>query len=161
MNQEIKSTMSDEKRQFVRLEKLAKTSSPKLFSLSPNDVLVQIALPLVLILAIATRLMMMATQDEGPVILELWKQQLILRIDWVLDKWEKESGLSMFPDFNRVQWNGIWPDDQQYQRLCANGKDLANIENLTLKLYHEALEYKPENISQELTIDEEGRQYAL
>ena len=190
MNEELMNKKKDEHRQLNRLERLAKTSSTRLFSLSPNDVLVQVALPLVLILAIATRLMMMTARDEGPVILELWKQQLILRIEWVLDKWEKESGLSMFPEFERVKWSGAWPEDPRYQRLCENGKELAHIENLKLKLYQEALEYRPENVLgearenaspdrdvyesevsdsghrqkylwPELTINEERRQYAL
>ena len=59
-------------------------------SLSPNDALVQVALPLVLILAIITRLMVIeyteAVRNKGPRILEMWKQQLILRIDTVMDE---------------------------------------------------------------------------
>lgn len=137
----------EEKKQLEQLDALTGRSPRKLFSLSPNDVLVQISLPLVLILAIATRLMMigqsMASMDRGPVILDLWKQQLILRVEHVLKNWEKESGLSAFPDFERIRWNKQWPVDPDFQRLCSCGLDLADIEKMKLSLYRKALHYRP------------------
>ena len=69
-------------------------------SLSPNDALVQVALPLVLILAIITRLMVIeyteAMRNQGPRILDMWKQQMILRSDTVMDAWERKAELGAF-----------------------------------------------------------------
>jgi hypothetical protein len=130
-----------------QLDALANKSSRKFFSFSPNDVLVQVALPLVLILAIAVRLMHVAlsatTQDQGPVILDLWKQQLILRIDAELDRWEKESGLAALPDFERVLWSGAWPDDPRFKQLCGRSTDLADSAQLAGQLYEQALRREP------------------
>ena len=138
----------EEEREFgEQLDALANKSARKFFSFSPNDVLVQVALPLVLILAIAVRLMHVAlsatTQDQGPVILDLWKQQLILRIDAALDRWEKESGLAALPDFERVLWSGAWPDDPRFQQLCARGAALADTPRLAIELYEQALRHEP------------------
>jgi len=141
------STEPQEHKQFEDLDALTGRSPRKLFSLSPNDVLVQISLPLVLILAIATRLMMiaqsMSSQDQGPVILDLWKQQLILRVEHVLSDWEKESNLSSFQNFDRIRWNGQWPNDPAFQQLCTSGLKLNSIEDIKLELYRKALKYHP------------------
>jgi hypothetical protein len=187
------SSAPQEHKQFEDLDALTGKSPRKLFSLSPNDVLVQISLPLVLILAIATRLMMiaqsMSSQDQGPVILDLWKQQLILRVEHVLSDWEKESNLPAFQSFDRVRWDGQWPDDPAFKQLCNSGLELNNIEDLKLNLYRKALKYTPDasgstntqfnflqvmydpqegdpptnidQIPQEFRIDKERRAYAI
>ena len=81
--------------------------------LSPNDALVQVALPLVLILAIITRLMVIeyteAVRNKGPRILEMWKQQLILRIDTVMDNWEREAELGISGIFKEYNGRGHFP----------------------------------------------------
>jgi hypothetical protein len=145
------STAPQEHKQFEDLDALTGRSPRKLFSLSPNDVLVQISLPLVLILAIATRLMMiaqsMSSQDQGPVILDLWKQQLILRVEHVLSDWEKESNLSSFPNFDRIRWDGQWPADPAFQKLCTGALELNSIEDMKLDLYRKALKYHPDTSS--------------
>jgi len=141
------SNATQEHKQLESLDALTGRSSRKLFSLSPNDVLVQISLPLVLILAIATRLMMigqsMASMDQGPVILDLWKQQLILRVEHVLTDWENESGLSSFQNFDRIQWSGQWPNDSSFKKLCSSGLELEDLESIKLTLYRKALHYHP------------------
>ena len=160
-------------------------------TLSPNDALVQVALPLVLILAIITRLMVIeyteAMRNQGPRILDMWKQQLILRVDTVMDGWEKEAELGAFPDFNRVQWEGAFPNDQRFANLCGKALEMNNRAKLQEDLYNAALSYEPpageeENalqfitlydplaktqpvdpsqVSEDFIIDEERRDYAL
>lgn len=116
-------------------------------SLSPNDALVQVALPLVLILAIITRLMVIeyteAVRNKGPRILEMWKQQLILRIDTVMDAWERDAELGAFPDFQRVQWKGALPNDQRFAALCAKSQEMNDRSKLQDDLYNAALAYEP------------------
>ena len=132
---------------FRKIDQLADRSRKHLFSLSPNDALVQISLPLVLILAIATRLMIlsqsMAVNDKGPAILDLWKQQLILRVDKVLENWERKSEYNAFPEFSRVQWQGNWPKDKRFLTLCTEAEALNNIGSLSSNLYFDALSYQP------------------
>ena len=160
-------------------------------TLSPNDALVQVALPLVLILAIITRLMVIeyteAMRNQGPRILDMWKQQLILRVDTVMDGWEKEAELGAFPDFNRVQWEGAFPNDQRFANLCGKALEMNDRAKLQEVLYNAALSYEPpageeENalqfitlydplaktqpvdpsqVSEDFIIDEERRDYAL
>lgn len=122
--------------------------------LSPNDVLVQIALPLVLILAIVIQLLTVAQTvetekvteqtDEGPVLLDLWKQQLILRIDRTFALWEDDSGIVKLSDFDRIKWESDWPEDDLFQELCTKGLELGNIKELRRQIYNNALEYNPE-----------------
>jgi hypothetical protein len=112
-----------------QIDALVNRSQTRLYTHSPNDVLVQIALPLILILAISTRLMMVAynmhsQRDTGPAVMELWKQQVILRIDRVLEQWEADANLAVFSDFSRVQWQHTWPGDPQYQQLCRKAQEL-------------------------------------
>ena len=132
---------------FRKIDQMADRSRKHLFSLSPNDVLVQISLPLVLILAIATRLMIlsqsMAVNDKGPAILDLWKQQLILRVDKVLENWEHKSEYNAFPEFSRVQWKDNWPADNRFTILCTEAQKLNNIGTLSSNLYYDALSYQP------------------
>jgi hypothetical protein len=141
-------TPSDERRQWQQLDALANKSATKFFAFSPNDVLVQVALPLVLILAIATRLMTigqsLASKDKGPVILDLWKQQLILRVDSVMDQWERSSGLAALPDFERVLWQGAWPDDARFKQVCEGARALADLPQFSNELYEQALRYQPD-----------------
>lgn len=116
-------------------------------SMSPNDALVQVALPLVLILAIITRLMVIeyteAVRNKGPRILEMWKQQLILRIDTVMDAWERDAEFGAFPDFQRVQWKGALPHDQRFATLCAKAQEMNDRSKLQDDLYNAALAYEP------------------
>jgi len=132
------SSAYDEQKQFEQLDQLARGSAVSRFSMSPNDVLVQVSLPLILILAIATRLI--TIQDQNPLVLELWKQQVILRVENVLNSWENSSNLAAFPDFARVQWRGSWPADARYQALCLYAQSLDNLDELKLRLLKEALE---------------------
>ncbi len=151
----------------------------------------QIALPLVLILAIITRLMVIeyteAMRNKGPRVLEMWKQQLILRMDTVMNKWEKQAELGAFPDFSRVQWKGAFPVDERFKSLCARAQEMDNRKNLEDDIYNQALAYTPpiedeesasffvpvydpdakyqpknaDKISDEFVINEERRAYAM
>lgn len=156
---------SDEQKQFERLEQLARGSAVSRFSMSPNDVLVQISLPLILILAIATRLF--TSQDQSPLVLELWKQQVILRVEQALNNWENASGLAAFPDFTRVQWRQNWPEDPRYQSLCLYARNLDNIEQLKNRLLKEALENpvvvtnRAAQVAFDGILNNEQREYAL
>jgi hypothetical protein len=132
---------------FEAIDRLVGRGTGMSGGLSPNDVLVQIALPLVLILAIATRLITMGQaltdQDRGAIILDLWKQQLILRMEQVLTRWEQKAELPAFPDPDRIRWVDGWPDDARFARLCRATQELENIDELSWTLYREALAYKP------------------
>ena len=159
------SSSGDEQKQFEQLDQLARGSAVSRFSMSPNDVLVQVSLPLILILAIATRLF--TAQDQSPLVLELWKQQVILRVEQTLNNWENSSSLMAFPDFSRVQWRGSWPEDARYQSLCLYARSLDNLGELKLRLLKEALE-TPVVVTNgaapaafEGLIDNERREYAL
>lgn len=137
----------EERRQFEQLDALANRSAHKFFSFSPNDVLVQVALPLVLILAIATRLMTIgqaaASQQRSPAILDLWKQQLILRLDGALNRWEQEAHLPAMPDFERILWKDGWPADDRFQSLCRQATALDELPGFVDRLYASALQYQP------------------
>jgi hypothetical protein len=110
-------------------------------------VLVQIALPLVLILAIATRLITMgqamSDRQHSAVVLDLWKQQLILRMEQVIGRWESEAFLPVFPSATSIDWQERWPVDERFQVLCSRAQALGNIEALTDTLYRQALTYVP------------------
>jgi len=127
-----------------QIDALVNRSKTKLYTHSPNDVLVQIALPLILILAIIARLTMvassmMAQQDTGPAVMELWKQQVILRIDRVLDDWESDANLAVFSDFSRVQWQDAWPDDERYKQLCNKAQELNDTDSLRNAILADAI----------------------
>lgn len=139
----------NEHKDYEQLDEAIGHSTHKLFNMSPNDVLVQISLPVVLILAIATRLItigqgMTQQQSASPAVLDLWKQHLILRVDRSLDTWEKESGLREFSDFGRVYWKDHWPEDARFRQLCQKASALANLEAMKETLYRESLTYRPE-----------------
>lgn len=117
--------------------------------LSPNDVLVQIALPLILILAIIVQLLTVAQSvqsesDDGPILLDLWKQQLILRVDRMFTQWEEKSGITNFPDFSRINWKGEWPNDPRFQTLCKSSLELSDITKFGQLIYYDALNYDPQ-----------------
>jgi len=141
--------LTNDLRTFREIEDLASASPRRMFALSPNDVLVQISLPLVLILAIITRLMVigqtLATQERGPVILEMWKQQLILRMDRVLSDWERAAQLPVLPEFSRIQWEGGLPDDARFQTLSQTAVALDQPEKLATQLYHQSLRFGVED----------------
>jgi hypothetical protein len=143
------STPHNEHNDYEQLDEAIGHSTHKLFNMSPNDVLVQISLPVVLILAIATRLITigqgMTTQSQNPAVLDLWKQHLILRVDRSLEHWEKQSGLPQFSDFNRVYWSNHWPEDDRFRQLCQKATELAEMEKLKETLYREALNGTPSN----------------
>ena len=127
-----------------QIDALVNRSRTRLYTHSPNDVLVQIALPLILILAISTRLTMVAynmisQQDMGPAVMELWQQQVILRIDRILDAWETDANLAVFSDFSRVQWQDAWPNDPRYQELCTKAQELNDPEALQRDILTRAL----------------------
>lgn len=141
-----------EQRLFEALSLLTRRRSGKTSPFSPNDVLVQVSLPLVLILAIAIRLMSLgqavAMQDSrSRALLELWKQQFILRADRVLEAWEQESGLSALPRSDRIQWAKGWPDDERFRALCGRARELQDLPGLGLELYRRALVFQPESTS--------------
>ncbi len=142
--------MAKEKKIFRKLTNLAGKVDAAPYSYSPNDVLVQIALPLILILAIATRLMMIGqaiqsqNTNESRTIMDLWKQQFILRIDSVLENWEEDSYINRFPEFKEVQWSRGWPNDDKFQKLCSAGMALSDINSMKMDLYKEALTYQPD-----------------
>jgi len=139
----------DEHKDYEQLDKAIGRSTSSLFNMSPNDVLVQISLPVILILAIATRLITigqsLSHQDANreQAVLDLWKQHLILRVDSALDHWEKESGLPQFSDFGRVYWANHWPDDPRFRELCQKAATLGDMKKMTESLYREALAYRP------------------
>ncbi len=130
---------------FEILDELERRQKKRLFTFSPNDALVQISLPLVLILAIATRLMIisqaLSAAEQGPVILDIWKQQLILRIDRVMDDWRDASELSAFPDFDRIIWSEGWPADERFQVLCGKSRELDRMDEFIELIYQRALSY--------------------
>lgn len=133
-----------------QIDALVGRSKPKLYTHSPNDVLVQIALPLILILAIIARLTMVASsmiaqKNSAPVVMELWKQQIILRIDRVLDEWESDANLAMFSDFSRIKWQGEWPEDTRYQQLCVKAQELNNVKTLRDRILAEAITNQKES----------------
>ncbi|WFB35177.1 hypothetical protein P3T73_13510 [Kiritimatiellota bacterium B12222] len=133
----------DALRQIRAIDDLVSSSPQRLFSLSPNDALVQISLPLVLILAIMTRLIVvgqsMTEQQESPAILEMWKQQLIFRIDQEMDAWSSDAQLPAFPDASRILWEGSYPADPRFQLLCEKTQALNDPENLQRIIYEQAL----------------------
>ena len=137
----------NEHKDYEQLDEAIGHSTHKLFNMSPNDVLVQISLPVVLILAIATRLITIgqgvATQGQNAAVLDLWKQQLILRVDHTLNQWEKESGLAEFSDFGRVYWANQWPEDERLRQLCRKAQELANLEKFKETLYRDSLTCRP------------------
>ena len=142
------STPHHEPQDYAQLDEAIGHSTHKLFNMSPNDVLVQISLPVILILAIATRLITIGqglTQQQAstPAVLDLWKQHLILRVDRTLERWEKDSGLPQFTDFGRVYWKNHWPADERFQQLCAKASALADLEKLQDTLYRESLGSQP------------------
>ncbi len=127
-----------------QIDALVNRSRTRLYTHSPNDVLVQIALPLILILAISTRLTMVAynmlsERDMAPAVMELWKQQIILRIDQALDAWEAEARLATFSDFSRIKFSDTWPDDADYSRLCLKARDLNDRDALQRRILAAAL----------------------
>lgn len=138
-----------EHRAFEAIDDSAAGPSPRRpYAMSPNDALVQIALPLVLILAIIMRLMVVGQSisnwTRGPVILEMWKQQLILRLDQVMDDWATSAQLSAFPDPDRILWGDSLPADTRFQTLCQAALALDQPSELATTLYHSALVYEPE-----------------
>lgn len=127
-----------------QIDSLVNRSPTQLYTHSPNDVLVQIALPIILILAISTRLTMVAynmlsQENMAPAVMELWKQQIILRIDRVLNEWERESNLAAFTDFRRVRFGDVWPTDPGYSRLCIQAQDLNDRDALRRAILFAAL----------------------
>jgi hypothetical protein len=127
-----------------QIDALVNRSRTRLYTHSPNDVLVQISLPLILILAISTRLTMVAynmrtQQDTGPAVMDLWKQQVILRIDRALSEWEAEANMAVFEDFSRVQWQEAWPADPRFQQLCSKARELNDPDRLGRAILTEAL----------------------
>jgi hypothetical protein len=135
--------VSQERAQLRRIQERAKGRPETVFALSPNDVLVQIALPLVLILAIATRLLM-ASSQEGPSVMDLWKQYLLMRIDAVSESWERDAGLLEFPSPDRIRWEGPWPADPRFAELCTQSQELTDLAGLASNLLEQALVYVPE-----------------
>ncbi len=133
-----------------QIDALINRSQTRLYTHSPNDVLVQIALPLILILAISTRLMMVAynmhsQQDMGPAVMELWKQQVILRIDRVLEAWEREAHLAAFSDFAHVAFADAWPNDPRYSQLCRKAQELNDRAGLQSRILAAALARQSES----------------
>jgi len=127
-----------------QIDALVNRSKTKLYTHSPNDVLVQIALPLILILAIIARLTMvassmMAQQDTGPAVMELWKQQVILRIDRILDDWQSDANLDVFSSFSHVKWQGAWPNDERYKQLCNKAQELNDADALRQSILADAV----------------------
>ncbi len=137
----------DEHNDYEQLDEAIGHSTHKLFNMSPNDVLVQISLPVVLILAIATRLITIgqgvSSQNQNVAVMDLWKQHLILRIDRTLDAWEKQSGLAQFSDFGRVYWSDHWPKDDGFSQLCQKARELSDLEKMKITLYRDSLSYHP------------------
>ena len=141
------SSRHDEHKDYEQLDEAIGHSTHKLFNMSPNDVLVQISLPVVLILAIATRLITigqgLTNQNQNPAVLDLWKQHLILRVDRSLNQWEKQSGLPQFSDFGRVYWAHHWPEDDRFKQLCQKARELSDMEKFKETLYRESLTFRP------------------
>ena len=141
-------SVSRQESMLRQLAALGGRGKRKRMALSANDALVQVSLPLVLILAIATRLMTLgqgiaSMENQAPAVLDLWKQQLILRMEAVLDRWEGEAGLRIFDGVQRVTWDGPWPNDPGFQAFCANSRELAEVSELRQRLYAESLRYQP------------------
>lgn len=150
--------MTKENKAFRKLVHLGSKGDTAPYSYSPNDVLVQIALPLILILAIATRLMMVGqalqaeNNDDSKIIIDLWKQQFILRIDKILEDWETSSGITLFSEFSRVNWNDGWPDDNSFKKLCSDGLALSDVNSMKMDIYRQVLTYRPDTGADDGTI---------
>ncbi|NBP79435.1 hypothetical protein EBU58_01675, partial [bacterium] len=84
-----------------------------------------------------------AMRNQGPRILDMWKQQMILRADTVMDAWEREAELGAFPDFSRIQWEGAFPKDSRFGNLCTKALELNDGATLQENLYDAALAYAP------------------
>lgn len=138
------SPLQQEQSRLRKISALSRGRPEQVFQLSPNDVLVQIALPLVLILAIATRLLM-ASSQQGPAVMDLWQQYLIMRMDAVSDHWERNAGLNQFPTAQRIQWDGPWPADAAFARLSQESLPLSDPTTMAAALLDQALQYEPED----------------
>ena len=155
-------TKSKRNQQKQIIAALTGKTPPASLELSPNDVLVQIALPLILILAIIVQLLTVAqsstvqkkTTGEGPVLLDLWKQQLILRIERINAMWEKDSSINEFSNLSQVGWSKEWPKDEKFKKLCEKGLAFLGDPDFKVRIYKDALAYDaeqmetdPENVS--------------
>ncbi|MGF1452425.1 MAG: hypothetical protein ACFB21_10175 [Opitutales bacterium] len=116
------------------------------WQMSPNDLLVQIALPLVLILAIVIQLMSLQVEraEAEESFLEPWKQQLILRLDEVFAEWEEEARLDAIESASDISFGDRFPEDRDFSALSQRTQSLADPGRLTERLYQRALEYDPE-----------------
>lgn len=115
------------------------------WQMSPNDLLVQIALPLVLILAIIIQLMQLQVQraEAEESFLEPWKQQLILRLDEVFAAWERDSGLNRYDLPSTINFDGRFPSDPGFSRLSEAAEGLGSPARMESSLYLRALQYDP------------------
>ncbi len=162
-----------------------KISSP--WSVSPNDVLVQIALPLILVLAIIIQLMKLkVSSDES--YLEPWKQQIILRINLVQSSWQIRFRLNEYVTEQDIVWSEQFPNDKGFSVLNQYSQRLADIHGFSEIIYKESLSLtsdeidgtsesnhsrfrsvwdadfstsKPEGLSDEFIYDAEKRAFAL
>jgi len=125
--------------------------------LSPGDVFTQIVFPMVLILSISVLLMAEQSQavedaantvkrwdmvpGKKPLILEVYKQKLLRRVNHVCAEREKNWKLSLFPWFDRVQCQGAFPSDPDFKTLCTKARSgLGDMSQLLHSIYAAALE---------------------
>lgn len=117
------------------------SGSSSAWQLSPNDVLVQIALPLVLVLAIIIQLMKIEVEnaEAEESYLEPWKQQIILRINHVQSIWADRFGVSDYQVPQDIVWGARFPNDRRFSELNKYSQRLADIPSFREIIYKEAL----------------------
>lgn len=147
-------SLCQEAQQIEALEQTMNRTQEQKSSVSPNDGLVNLSWPIILILAIAAIatsgqaeaiseitdvVQRLEKQDKDEIILELWKQALIRRVDLVCASRREEWRLDMFPIADRVKRQQGWPSDGDFSHLCEHAKELNDTGKLTLSLYKAAL----------------------
>mgnify|MGYP006280457183 CR=1 FL=1 len=125
------------------------------WQMSPNDLLVQIALPMVLVLAIIINLLDVRVPIVKPEeqFLEPWKQQLFLRIDRVMNRMEQEWRLPLFQSPDIIRFGERYPSDPEFQILSRRSQELATPRLLTRTIYKQALAFDPRGIPNAETRD--------
>jgi hypothetical protein len=135
---------------------------PRRSSIGPNDGLVNLSWPLILILSISAIVaagqaeaisdanrVVNQWKDEGKekILLDLWKQALIHRVEAVCREREESWKLNMFPHYSRVSTNAGWPADKDFGHLCCETEGpLSDTTALQCELYAAALAYTNDNM---------------
>ena len=142
-------------RSLQRLESIAESRARRQSSIGPNDLLVNVSWPLILILSIAAinaagqaRAIMdieavVERWDESgksQILIEVFRQQLLRKIDAVCEGQRQKLNVHLLPEFSRVATKSGLPDDGGFAEMCREAsRDLVDVESLTKDLYGKAL----------------------